>query len=427
MKLLKIISTYFLILIMLLSLTGSAFGVNEVRKTDDIRMSDAFTNEQLKEILDNTQPTKSEYFKELKQDENVITFSGEIPAIKGEEAYDWWISMQKVARLIQADSSFQKYLLEHGGVVSGFGVSVYGYMTVYVHPEMKDSFSKKDLENIQLIIEQYAAKEGITNFPLIFYYSDLNFELDAGFSTKVRPILGGYEVTGEELGSGLYMNGTIGFPAVRNNNSSKGFITASHLIPYNTNSTIYQPGPLVASSSIGTVKDTKSRIDALFVPFNNVEPIINVGNDTVLSSRSRTNENETHMIVYGNSGASSGMNLNRYGGVTNNSEGLLIEYIYNRTLNNYSKSIDTLGVMQTTQGLNGVKGDSGGPVYVGMNVTITTGKTTSRDYQAIAIGTTCGHNNSYVGSIPVVFYAPISEIDYYLDVNPYYVRNRVLT
>jgi hypothetical protein len=74
------------------------------------------------------------------------------------------------------------------------------------------------------------------------------------------------------------------------------------------------------------------------------------------------------MVIYGSSNPSG--ELRRYGGTTDNSDGYLIGQITNFTYPNSTKPLDTLYPTNTTDGNAGQGGDSGGPIYIGMNVTI---------------------------------------------------------
>ena len=224
----------------------------------------------------------------------------------------------------------------------------------------------------------------LNDLPIVFYNSDLDFNVDS-FYDHVNPIRGGYQVSAD-IGNGFYNSGTIGFSAVRKNNSVlRGFVTAAHLLPYNTSTAIYQP--TAAYPSIGNVIDNQSRIRCNFYIPLVMLPIVNVGNDPVLTNfyPNRSIDNKTLMIVHGTSSVSSGSELRKYGGPSGNSGGFNSEYIYDKYYNESDKTIDTLGVMQITQGSTGLGGDSGGPVYIGMNLSISG----VEDYQAFIVGTIC--------------------------------------
>jgi hypothetical protein len=162
-------------------------------------------------------------------------------------------------------------------------------------------------------------------------------------------------------------------------------------------------------------------VDAFHVPYSSISPQLYVGEDPVLQNMSRTVANESKMVIYGSSSPSG--ELRRYGIATENTGGYYIGFERNTTPGGGPKIIDTVYYMNATDGNASEGGDSGGPIYMGMNVTIS-GRT---DYQAFIVGITNGNKrNLTTGELNTVF-GPESEINYNLNVRPYWSRTTILT
>ena len=288
---------------------------------------------------------------------------------------------------------------------------------------------KTNLERITSVFFKHAIEYGIEDLPLIVTYSEepkftnlpiyaLPTSPDNNTFYKVeRPIIGGVSIA-----SANKFLGTLGYPVVKNNNASgtRGYIVASHLIPMNQTSTIYQPFQTNSSNySIGNANNNQTKIDISYVVFSNIQPIIHVGKDPVLQNMNkRTSENKTKMVIYGGTNPSG--EIRKYGGITGNTGGYHVAYAYNLTAPNIpGKIIDTVGIMNGTAS---VDGDSGGPVYMGMNVSLGNGVT---DYQAFIIGSAFA-SATYNGE-PVTLYTPRNELSYYLDLKPYVITGKYLT
>ncbi|WNY26856.1 hypothetical protein [Methanolapillus ohkumae] len=443
------------------------------REVEDIRTYTEMplTEEQIKELLENTPPTNPIAFEELSKNEKTIAIYGEVPSKTGEDAYDWWVSIQEITTAILEDQAFGKYSPKQGGPIRAYSCEVAGFITVYLDYDRKDEIKSDDIESMKKIIEEYAQKEGVEKVPMIFVYTSgpSKLQLDANFTDKVRPIRGGYKME-SYLGTVLNPNGstsvnnpdgTIGFPVYQNNSSSsKGFVTAGHTFRY-TSAPSYQPTYNANNSNrVGTsvifgkrnvtihnVTINVPRLDTAYVPVNstvNVTPIIFVGNDPVLKNSypKRSSDNKTQMVVYGSSNSYNG-EIRWYGGTSGNNGGYIIKNLYEYSyleLNDTNASnisslpfvFDTITIMNVSTGSScSASGDSGGPVYAGMNVTIS-GKT---DYQAFVLGTVVGHMPANIGnstdpwyfSHDATFYAPRGEIEYYLGVKPLTSQSMILT
>lgn len=416
-------------------------GVEDIRKYTEMPL----TEKQLQKMLDDTHPTNPALFEERAKAKSTVAAYGQVPLKKGEDAYDWWISLQRITTSVQQNKAIAEYLLKNDGFVSGYGCNVYGFITVYLDVNKKDQIKPEELENIKQVFEKYAENEGIKDLPIAFVNYKSNLILDASSGDKVRPVKGGYEISIINNSSAVHAStGTIGYPAVQNNNPSKrGFVTAAHMFVnnsvVNTSSLVYQPNPSVSNKiNVVSIVQNYTKLDAAYVAMNNssVSPILFVGTDPVLANNSsRSNENKTQMVIYGSTPAPGG-EIRRYGIKTGNNGGNFIEYNYDYDLGYHNIVLNKVGVMNASAGSvvsNG--GDSGGPVYVGMNVTIGSGNKPKTDYHAFIIGTTVGHIDGnatpdpdvYEFSFPVTIYTPHGEINDYLNVKPYTSQSMILT
>jgi hypothetical protein len=405
-----------------ISVMGTAYGSFDIRKDTDLPLTE-------QEILDliekNTEPTNPNYLSEIQKYESLIAVYGIIPSKSGIEAYEWDLLLQDVARSIQKDDTLEKDMKAFGGSIIAYTVTN-GYMSVLISKE--SDLSKEDLKRIETVFSNHALKHGVKDLPLIVIYSEeftftsspiYTLPVSPDNSTyykKEQPIIGGISVVSADRALG-----TLGYSVVKNNNASgtRGYITAGHLVPKNQVSTLYQPYQTSSSeNSIGNANNNQPEIDVVYVVNSNVQPIIHVGEDPVLKNMTnRTLENKTKLVVYGSSSPSG--EIRRYGGMTGNTGGYNKGYAYNITAPNIPGTIVyAAGIMNGTAATSG---DSGGPVYTAMNLSIGN----QRDYQAFIIGMTFA-NGTYQGE-PVSLYAPNSEIDYYFGLKPYVITGKYLT
>jgi hypothetical protein len=395
----------------------------DIRKSSDLPLNETEIAEMVEK---NTPAIDPMEFESKKADKDTLAVYGALPSKEGTASYDWHLLLLGITKSVQNDSDFQKYRYINGGPVIGYG-STYtgGYMNVKINFDRADQLKQEDLDQIQKIFERYAKEKGINNLPLVIACGNMGV-LDVQNTGIVRPIIGGVDIMSIFPQGNLVMSGniTLGYPVIKNNNVSntRGFITVAHAFPEDgTPGTLYQPVYGSAGFLVGgLINNVNSRIDALYVPYTNVEPAIHVGDDPVLGTKSRTAENESKMMIYGSSNPSG--ELRRFGRATGNTGGYYIGSETDFMFDNTSKSIDTVYFMNATDGNASEGGDSGGPIYIGMNVIIS-GK---KDYQAFMVGINNGHTELSNGNNITIF-APQSEIDYYLDVRPYWSRTATLT
>jgi hypothetical protein len=422
----------FLVLFALFSFASFAYGeeVNvdrfDIRKSSDLPLNETEIAEMVEKNTPAIDPTN---FESKKADKSTLAVYGEVPVKNGTASYDWHLLLFKITDDIKNDSDFQKYSAINGGPLTSYG-SKYtdGFIQVNVDFKQADLLKQEDLDQIQKIFEKYANENGIKNLPIVIATNE-NVRNVATVSNDdvTRPVIGGVNAQGTyPTGSNLVKpNITLGYPVIKNNNSltTRGFITVAHLFPENgTVGSLYQPE--YSSSNFvagGLINNINSQIDAIYVKFANVEPAIHVGDDPVLSAKSRTSENESKMMIYGSSNPSG--ELRRFGKATGNTGGYYIGYERNFKFDRSDKYLDTVYIMNATDGDASIEGDSGGPIYIGMNVTIS-GKT---DYQAFMVGITNGRREYINNGTCETIFAPQSEIDYYLDVRPYWSRTATLT
>ncbi|MDR2944211.1 MAG: S1 family peptidase [Methanosarcinales archaeon] len=399
-----------LALTIFLNFSGFAFGIDDIRESTDLPLS----KEEIYQLLEkNSIPTDPKEFENMQTYNETIAIFGTVPNKSGADAYGWWISLQKVAKGLQKDEGFKEYLWTNDGPISGYGAYAKGYMTIYICENKTKLLTRDDIINIKNMVDTYAEKENISNIPLIFYTNDMINE--PLYSGTASPLKGGYQILTYKTINGTLKDGgsTIGYPAYNKNNmSQKGFTISAHSIDFNVSSNVYQPG---LTRLVGTVKDNNTRVDTAFVRNNSVTPIIYVGDDPTLlissNYSSRSLDNKSHMVVYGTTGPSG--EIRKYGIATGNTGGQCIGYIYDTTLSNAPERVlDTLGVMTNY----GERGDSGGPVYMGMNVTVS-GK---QQYQAFIVGTLCGDTIITKNNISTEYrtFVPHGEAEYYLGIKP---------
>ena len=397
--------------------------MHDIRKSSDLPLSE----EEILEMIENNTPSiDPKDFEDRKSDPNTLAVYGVLSEKSGIESYDWHLTLLKIAKCVQQDSDFEKYSYDYGGPVIGYG-STYagGYMRVGIDFERSELLEQEDLDQIQEMFEKYANKNGVKDLPLVIACREKGV-LTVNNTDRIRPIIGGIDISGTYNNNATLISGfTLGYPVIKNNNSTStlGFITVAHFLPENgTSGSIFQPiyntSNFLAS---GLVNNVSVRIDALYIPFSNVEPAVHVGADPVLSNMSRTSANQSKMIIYG--GSSPSGELRRFGKATGNTGGYFIGEETNFTFNGLNKSIDTVYLMNVTDGNASQPGDSGGPIYMAMNVTIS-GK---KDYQAFMVGITNGYIYYPTNSTYVTVFTPRSEISYYLDVKPYSTQSQILT
>lgn len=359
--------------------------ISPVWGEEDIRKSENFTEEQVKELLSKASPTQPAVIEKIMNGENTLSVSGSIPKLEGEAAYDWWLSIDSVAESIHNDKAFGNYLYANGGPIVGYGPMCDGYIQISIYDEMKGKITSQDIKEMTQIIEKYAESEGIKNIPIVMIYSDIT-----GNYTGPR-VLGGHIAATPNLGSG-----TFAFAVKQNNNTNaKGIITVAHLIDFNYNNT-NRPVYVNTTSSgnlLGYATVTYDSIDAIYVPYSNVTNSIYVGNNATLRP------------VYAGVDSAYGSSLNRYGRTTGNTLGYLQGFEYDKVWDTgnttITRTFDKVGYMNGTVAQGG---DSGGPIYCGMNVT----KNNTTTYQALVLGMTMG--NSKLNGEQMSVFVPFREI-----------------
>ncbi|MDV0447674.1 hypothetical protein MsAg5_15850 [Methanosarcinaceae archaeon Ag5] len=359
---------FLIIFIILTSLIMPVFGEEDMRKDPTCPL----TKEEIQKRIDLTPPTNPEVLNQLKKDESILAIYGEIPERKGEDAYDWWISIDNIAYSIAVDGAFEKYHYDNGGTVIGFGPSCDGYIQITIYDELQNEVSSQDITEMKEIVEKYAAKKEIKNIPVVFRSSEMgqtsssieneheNAEkniLAAApnyYSDKIRPIIGGISVYSSYTGPG-----TIGYVVKQTNNSSKrGFVTSAHLVDFQ-NISVYQPTVGILNG-VGTssVNATNKKVDAIYISPSTLHPFS-------VSAKIHTGNNQL-VDVRGQLNPISGDFLKRSGLNTTSTSGYFIEYNYNYSLRDEQSgavtfTLDKVGVMN---GTTSQKKDSGGPIYI---------------------------------------------------------------
>jgi hypothetical protein len=169
-----------LMILMTLPIAVFAESENNIRNVEDIRVhTDLPLNEsEIQKMVDETPSTNPAMFEEMAKAQDTVAAYGEVPSINGEEAYDWGLSLQRIARSIQDNDALKKYEVINDGLIT-YGRGNDGFFIVYLNVERKDQITLEDIENIKNTFEEYAEKEGIYNLPIIFSYSKLEIELHA--------------------------------------------------------------------------------------------------------------------------------------------------------------------------------------------------------------------------------------------------------
>jgi len=360
--------------------------INPVFGEEDIRKSENFTDEQIKDLLSRSLPTQPDALEKFMKDENTLSISGSIPYLEGEASYDWWLSIDSVAESIHNDKAFGKYLYSEGGPIVGYGPMCEGYIQISIYDEMKGKITTEDIKEMSRIVEKYAEKESIKNIPIFMTYSNIS-------GNYTGPLVqGGNVAATPNLGPGMFA-----FAVKQNNNSnSKGIITVAHLIDFNYNNTnrpVYV-NYILPNNLLGYATTINNRIDAIYVPYSNVTCMMHIGNNTQIK-------------VYTGIDSASGTLLNRYGTATGSTTGYLKGFEYDRVWNTgnttITRTFDKVGYMNSSTNVS-EGGDSGGPIYCGMNIT-TNGKTS---HEALVLGMTFG--NSKLNNEPVSVFVPFREI-----------------
>ena len=147
-------------------------------EVEDIRISTEFplNESEIQEIVDNTPSTDPEMFEKVAQSQDAIAFFGEVPYKKGEDAYNWWLSLQRVAESVNDEKALSIFFEINGDRPVGYGCNIYGFMTVFINADQKGNITSDDIENIKEVFEKYTEKEGINNLPIVFVY-----ETDFGY------------------------------------------------------------------------------------------------------------------------------------------------------------------------------------------------------------------------------------------------------
>ena len=164
----KIISTI-LILAISISFMGISLGSFDIRESDLPLSDDEFS----KMLEENTPSTDVDYFNTAKSTENasIIAVSGELPAKSGVDAYDWGITLQKIAKNVQNSESLKEYLSSSGGPITGYSVSTDGLMKVHIDENTK--LTDDEIVYIQSVFEEHATEMGIKSLPLIIVHENL--------------------------------------------------------------------------------------------------------------------------------------------------------------------------------------------------------------------------------------------------------------
>lgn len=371
-------------LIIAIAFTGFASAGNDKAMTDD--------EKQLQELTANISPITASTMEKIKEEKHVLKVEGQIPEIKeGAEVDKWMKKLDHVRDKITKNKELNSYLLD--GPVLGYGFHTDGYFLVRI--DENQEITDDEMEEISKVINKHAKSLGIKDVPIVFtedkpmqfaVYPDPATIFVYPYFNKYDPIIGGIghstivpTANGELVGFA-----TMGFTAIDNNNQ-KGFVVASHSLNFQSNASIYHP-KITAADYLSNYSIHATNIDVAFVPYNDVDPKIHIGNGNIVDVEG----------YY--SWAMSGMVLERSGISSGHESG---EYLGAET----AKDIDghIIDVVEHMEG-QCIQGDSGGPVYY-----------VSHGRHKL-MGTVTGFS-SYNGT-PSTMYIPCREIVSELNIEP---------
>lgn len=308
---------------------------------------------QIDEIIKTNYSLNPEVFEKLKNEKDTLAIYGIIPEKNpGIEAYEWWISIDKISESMATDKALKEYYLNNGGPIFGFGPEKAGYILVYINPNYEKEISEEQLANIRKIIEIYAQKENLKNIPIVISYEDIP-ELE--YNQKHRPLVGGVHISDNNS-----WIGTVGYTVKRG--KTYGFVTAAHCIGYTNNTTVYQPSKsILSNNTLGKSLFPYPHIDAAFIPYNNSSNVSakiyiensSYSNGTNLSVGGYYNIKSINDIVW-KSGSSTGL-----------TQGNLTGYIYAYQTNNTTHpNAPEVFIMGKIAPHISAGGDSGSPIFV---------------------------------------------------------------
>ncbi|WNY25900.1 hypothetical protein [Methanolapillus millepedarum] len=164
-----------LIFFIFLSSVSIALGEEIYEDSENVFLADG----EVKSVPKNTPPTNPEFFKEISDSDKSLASFGVVPLKTGEDAHSWWMSLKGVTESVHEDQAFGNYLAVNGGPICGYSCNIYGFVSVYLDPEMNNQKTPEDLESMKSVLEKYAQDEGIEDLPIIFINGRLNVVLDS--------------------------------------------------------------------------------------------------------------------------------------------------------------------------------------------------------------------------------------------------------
>lgn len=342
--------------------------------TEDIRKSD-LNDEIIKDILDKGSATNTTALDELERQENVLAVYGIIPKKNaGEEAYEWWLTLDKIITDVATDKSFKKEY------ISSIGSHTDGYIYVKIKPEEAKDIKAETMDSIQEKIAEYATKNCVDDVPIVIKIANPVYTFESIIENSIQTKITENSPDAINSSNGYKKNpyggllvqtsthqGTSGYAACDvNNNSRRGLVTAAHVLLLNSSKPVYQAFSSNTSQLFGTPTLMDSQYDCVFVPQpskRNVTPYIYDGSSSTLKVTGFTGSVSNNMLVE-KSGISSGFTQGYFKGneilLETSCDNGQIEFTINRCGILEEKDYDENITNQTNISMSG---DSGGPVF----------------------------------------------------------------
>jgi len=119
-------------------------------------------------------------FEELKNDSEVIAVRGTIPTItSNKEKLEWTDKLVDCS--LNLDKDMHKYF-EDGSIVD-FGTCIGGYLKVGFDSEAPEKINDAVIDEIYIVIDNQCKKQGITDVPVVFVWSEIATEDSPGFTS----------------------------------------------------------------------------------------------------------------------------------------------------------------------------------------------------------------------------------------------------
>jgi hypothetical protein len=209
-----------------------------------------------------------EVFEDMKKDPKVRDTRGKIPRFETEkERRDWLDKLDENRVYVR----MRPYLYPEGPVIA-YGWDVEGYFEVVFYENT--TVEKSQIDEVYAAIDKQAKKMDIQDVPVAFKISDIVQLQVSGYDNYYRPIIGGMQVQAVKSDS-TYV-ATIGF-AVEKSDGTKGYVVAKHF-GSSVGLQMWQPTHATGNEA-GEVSELGGHhADASFVPYDDVEATIHLGN-----------------------------------------------------------------------------------------------------------------------------------------------------